>query len=222
MSFEAVLFDLDNTLADRTAAFRRWAESFSSDRLVISSASGRRAAAVQLIEWDRSGDVARADLFERVVTEWPQIGKPVPDLVAEYETAYPQMFRPDRRVIELVRALDRRGIKWGIVTNGGRTQRPKIERIGLAGMTGCIVVSTEVGLAKPERRIFDLALEKLGSPDRRRTLFVGDHPTLDIEGGKGAGLATAWVSSGATWPPKFAAPDYMVEHVSEIRPLLGV
>lgn len=64
----------------------------------------------------------------------------------------------------------------------------------LAALEACTGVSpTRIG--KPERPLFDMALERLGTPPER-TLMVGDRLDTDIAGGRRAGLRTALVATG--------------------------
>jgi 5'-nucleotidase len=58
-----------------------------------------------------------------------------------------------------------------------------------------LVISEEVGVAKPDPRIFDYALAQAGNPDRSRVLMVGDTAESDIRGGVNAGLATCWLNA---------------------------
>ena len=63
----------------------------------------------------------------------------------------------------------RRGMPWGIVTNGnGRNQRAKCRaQAGLEALTHFIIVSEEQGYAKPDPRIYQDAMSALGLERRR-------------------------------------------------------
>jgi len=52
-------------------------------------------------------------------------------------------------------------------------------------------------------------------------LFVGDHPENDILGAARAGLSTAWLSQGQTWPSSEGEPDFMLENLSNVLGILG-
>lgn len=60
-----------------------------------------------------------------------------------------------------------------------------------------VTTPVEVGAAKPDRRIFEAALEGLGDPSRR-AIYVGDRAVEDLEGARGAGLIPIQVQSLAT------------------------
>jgi len=80
-----------------------------------------------------------------------------------------------------------------MVTNGlSGIQRARIERLDLARFFDAIIISAEVGCAKPGTEIFDLTFDQLGQPDRASALMVGDNPGSDIAGGNNAGISTCW------------------------------
>jgi len=66
-------------------------------------------------------------------------------------------------------------------------QRAKIASLGVGTSFDPIVVSEEVGLRKPDRRIFERAISGW-SVAPASVLFVGDDPIADIEGAHGAGM----------------------------------
>ena len=95
----------------------------------------------------------------------------------------------------------------GLVTNGLTTvQRAKVARLGLDRWFDPIVISDEVGLAKPDPAIFDLTFDELdrihGTRDRRsQTVMIGDSLTSDMAGARAAGIATCWFNpAGADRP----------------------
>ena len=55
-----------------------------------------------------------------------------------------------------------------------------------------VVISEEVGAAKPDGRIFDVAFERMGEPPKEEVLIVGDSLTSDIAGGIAYGIDTCW------------------------------
>ncbi|MCD4621713.1 pyrimidine 5'-nucleotidase, partial [Proteus mirabilis] len=70
--------------------------------------------------------------------------------------------------------------KIGIITNGFTSlQQIRLERTGLRDYFDLLVISEEVGVAKPDPKIFDYALAQAGNPDRDRVLMVGDTAASD-------------------------------------------
>ncbi len=84
-------------------------------------------------------------------------------------------------------ALAARGLKLGVISNWDRRLRPLLRRLKLADCFEVIVVSCEVGAAKPSRVVFRKAVARLGlAPER--VLHVGDSREMDWRGARAAGL----------------------------------
>lgn len=117
----------------------------------------------------------------------------------------------------LVRALAGR-YRLGIVSNYpfGPVVTESLERIGVADAFDAVVVSGEVGWAKPHPEIFRLAMGALEA-DPARTVFVGDNPVADMQGAKRQGLATAWYAPGRAGE-RPAEADVHLEQLSALLP----
>lgn len=103
------------------------------------------------------------------------------------------------------------------VTNGfGDVQHERLERSGLAPHLAGVVVSDEVGAAKPHPEIFDVAFRVAGHPARERVAIVGDSLTSDIAGGRAYGITTIWVNPARADHAPHPAPDHTVDHLAEL------
>ncbi|MBT5219123.1 MAG: HAD family hydrolase, partial [Woeseia sp.] len=103
------------------------------------------------------------------------------------------------------------------VTNGNAN----LERIGIRHLFHDVVAASAVGVAKPAKKIFDIAVRKCGVP-AHEILHVGDHPVADVDGGRRAGLRTAWLNrTDAEWSEDLPEPDVVATTISEIRDLLA-
>jgi beta-phosphoglucomutase len=89
--------------------------------------------------------------------------------------------------VPALQALAAIGMPMAVISNFGTHLRDLLARFELLRFFDPIIVSAEVGIAKPDRRIFDLLAEKVNMP-RHRLLYVGDHIGDDIEGARSAGL----------------------------------
>jgi YjjG family noncanonical pyrimidine nucleotidase len=84
-----------------------------------------------------------------------------------------------------------------IITNGLKeVQRPRFERSSLRPYFTDIIVSGELGVAKPEAGIFDAAFEKMGNPSKTSVLMIGDSLSADMQGGIRYGIDTCWCNFG--------------------------
>lgn len=104
-----------------------------------------------------------------------------------------------------------------LVSNGSpAVQRAKLCAAGIEQFFQEVIVSGAIGCRKPRAGIFREALKRVGgSPGE--VLFVGDDPYLDIEGARNAGLATCWISEGASYPPELRPPDFVLSSVHGLR-----
>jgi putative hydrolase of the HAD superfamily len=82
-------------------------------------------------------------------------------------------------VEECLETLASRGFRLGVVSNFAPTLRGILQQKGILGRFDPVIVSTEVGLEKPDPAIFRLALERCGLP-AEDVLYVGDHDRNDI------------------------------------------
>jgi len=104
------------------------------------------------------------------------------------------------------------------VTNGNAS----LDQIGIRDLFDDVISASGVGAAKPDRQIFDIAVEA-GGADAHETLHVGDHPEVDVVGAQNAGLKSVWVNRhGSAWPDHLQDPDAIVKDVGELLSLLGV
>lgn len=131
-------------------------------------------------------------------------------------------YQPFDDVLSTLAELARRRYCLAVVTNGpAQTQHHKIEAIGLGGHFQTVVVSAEVGVAKPQPEIFDLALKTIGTPPHE-AWYVGDSLETDVAGARRAALAAAvWLNRGgrtsATTGPQ---PDHEIASLTDLLHLL--
>ena len=223
LPFSAILFDLDNTLFDREAAFRGLAEDFFDERLLGVTSLPRADAVALMVAWDDDGYSDRQEMRERWVAEWPETGMDFDALNGWYRQVMARRSLPDAAVNDFLARLNRTGMPWGIVTNGnGRNQRAKCRAAGLEALTHFIIVSEEQGYAKPDQRIYQDAMSALGLASPDGVLFVGDNPVTDIDGARAFGMRTAWVSRGKQFPAELQPPDHVLERVLDLAGVLGL
>ncbi len=98
--------------------------------------------------------------------------------------------------------------KMLIITNGLKeVQRPRFDASILRPYFVEIIVSGEVGVAKPEAGIFDIAFEKMGMPSKQEVLMIGDSLSADIKGGLNYEIDTCWYN------PQKASTDLSITYI---------
>jgi putative hydrolase of the HAD superfamily len=90
-------------------------------------------------------------------------------------------------VIPTLSGLRSRGLRLGIVSNFDSRLTTICEGLKIAHFFDEVVMSGQVGCAKPDPRIFLIALERMDA-NRAEALHVGDSETLDVQGAHAAGL----------------------------------
>jgi HAD superfamily hydrolase (TIGR01549 family) len=114
--------------------------------------------------------------------------------------------------------------RLGLLSNfdDGQCGREVLADTGVADHFEAIVISAEVGLRKPDRRIFEhvCAMMRLAPTE---ILFVGDTPRDDVLGATEAGMRTVWISKGAaSIPDGIPAPDFIIHDLSDLPNILKV
>jgi putative hydrolase of the HAD superfamily len=135
----------------------------------------------------------------------------------------------DPDAVPLLQALRER-FKVGLITNWehGPTIPRLVNRLGIRGLLDDVVVSDDVGVAKPDPRIFEGALARLGVP-ASDAVYVGDMD-LDARGSLDAGMRPVLVrrSGGGDWSAYSEAVDCgfdpesvtIIERLSDLPRLL--
>jgi putative hydrolase of the HAD superfamily len=100
--------------------------------------------------------------------------------------------------------------------------RGELHKVGLLGYFDPIIVSGDHGYRKPDRRLFQLALDGMGVT-ARNALFVGNDMHRDIYGAKAAGLTTVIFNSDqGTKAYRNCAPDYTITDFRDLLQILGL
>ena len=219
---EGLVFDLDNTLLDRYSVFLGVAESFYDEHLRPTTLVERDEAVAMMVRWDGDGYNDREGMRRRLLSEWPGVRLDMDSLTEWYRSEMERQVKPDAEINEFLARLNEVQVPWGIVTNGSPSQHGKCRKAGLDKLAPFIIVSEEAGYAKPDPRIFQDALEASGLASPEQVMFVGDNPEADIDGAKRFGMKAAWVRRGRPYPSDLQPPDYVIDHVTELRDIVDV
>jgi putative hydrolase of the HAD superfamily len=101
-----------------------------------------------------------------------------------------------RPALESLRA---RGLHLTVVSNANGTLCAHMERLGLARCMNCVLDSFDLGVEKPDPRLFEIALER-SSAHRDRTIHVGDLYHVDIVGARAAGIRGVLLDEAGLYP----------------------
>jgi len=223
---KAILFDIDDTLFDRAEAQRKWAHLMIQEYREVFKGIEQKVAVNTLLKSDRiateecnrthSRDVARIGRFKIFLKLLNLSSEPAEDITVLYVKSYPQINSPVKGAKSVIEHLAKR-FQLGIVSNGFRdVQYQKLESLEIKDLFDCIVLSAEVGVWKPDPRLFLKAISLL---ERRseECMYVGNSYEDDILGAKKAGIQTCWFNPvGAPAVQKGYKPNYVVQKLSEI------
>ena len=218
---KAVLFDLDDTLLDRSGGYVRMCRHWYRTLPVGGRPPDEDQFVTRVAGWDREG-LPKLEVYGNLLKLWPGCFPSVEAAIASRRSLLGQFSDLDSRTRRLLLRLRAAGVPTAVVTNGtSASQRLKVRHSGLAELVDAIVVSEEVGAAKPDPAIFRHALDAIGA-DPTSTLFVGDQPVADIGGARGVGMGTAWVHHGREWEIAEPPPDHVIAGAWEVGGLLGI
>ena len=225
MTIELITFDLDDTLWD-TAPVIVSAEAVLRDWLT------ENAPKLGVVEVGHFQAIR-----ERVLSEEPQLKHRISALRrrilfdalhgAGYANADAMADDAFEVFIEARHALDvfpqaeptlialAREYALGVVTNGNADVR----RIGLGHHFKFVLCAEDIGIAKPDARLFQEALVR-GGVAAGSAVHVGDHPGDDIAGAQQAGLRAVWFNPGGKYWDGDKAPDAEIGCLSELPAVL--
>lgn len=110
-----------------------------------------------------------------------------------------------------------------LLTNGfANVQHARIARLGVGDLFDPVIISEEVGVAKPDPAIFDIALAQMGHPDKASVLMIGDSLSSDIRGGSNAGIDTCWFNHESTINETDVVPTYEISLLNDLPALLAM
>ena len=226
MPYTTLLFDLDYTLFDsetsEPTAFAHTCEVFgfaATDQLIESflTINKRLWGAVE------AGDITPNDVrtmrFVELVADNHLDADPIEmaDTYVYGLGAFGDLYPGARSLLDEVDAV----ATLALITNGiGEVQRARIERLELDRYFDAIVISGEVGTAKPGSQIYDITYAALGEPDRAASLMIGDSLSSDIQGGIGYGIDTCWYDKAGS-PAPAVAVTHQVHRLSDIPAIVA-
>lgn len=236
---KAILFDLDDTLFDHRRASRlalvamhaAYAPDLPFEAFAIKHAEVLETFHAHFLTGELTLDEARV---ARLQTLFAAFDRQLDvDTLERAARLYREQHQANRHLvtgaIELLDAL-RGHCRLGIVTNNSTAEQiEKLRALNIANYFDTVVISEDVGVTKPDPKIFSIALERIGAT-AQETVFIGDNWTSDILGARNAGMSAVWFDTNETlisadiaehkWPEKHAsARVYDIQHIASVASL---
>jgi len=227
---DTVLFDLDDTLHDDSAAYKNAARRVAREVAAAHGVDGTTIFDAYVVQasnfWKSLSTDALANRmidtrFELWLEALRAAGLDRADVAVTCASNYTEYRKHELELspgsMDLILALRERGVKLGIVTNGfAETHHEKIALLGLTPLFDALFIADEMGMVKPDPRVFALACETLGSTPER-TAMVGDRYDRDVSGALELGLFTVLVDvHRIPLIPSAPPPDAIVPTIADV------
>lgn len=226
--YRALFFDLDDTLFDYAAAESAALQAACREFAVpvplpafLAAYRRHNQAVWQAYEQGLIDQVTlRTERFSRLFNEMELAAHPVPRFSECYlfHLAHQAHLLPE--ALATVRRLAPR-FSLALVTNGiAAVQRPRLSASPLVAFFPLVVISEEVGCAKPDPRIFHPAMQAWNLA-AGEVLFIGDSVSGDMAAAARAGMDFCWYNPRRLPLPQAGAARYDIASLGELPPLLG-
>lgn len=225
--YDWLLFDADNTLWDFSAA-----EASALERTLIKRDiewSEEVLANYKIINhkaWSdfEAGVLPKSQLrtirFQRLLDLY-RLDHPAEELSFDYRTYLSESTHMLEGAWELLEKLSP-DFRMGLVTNGLKeVQRPRLANTGIGKFFEFIVISDEIGVAKPHAGFFDHAYEQMEAADKGAVLMIGDNPNADISGALSYGFDACWLRNPGVADRKPFGETHRIRDIRELAQLLG-
>jgi 2-haloacid dehalogenase len=226
-TYRAIFFDADDTLFDYPRAERAALKACLTEfgirvemETVLEAYRRHNLDVWQAFERGETDQVRlRVERFRRVAEELHLPDLPVDRVSALYLEALSGQPHLLPGALETVEALAAR-FPLALIPNGiASVQHRRFAASPITRFFKSVVISEEVGIAKPDPRIFEPALRAVGVA-AADVLYVGDSVTSDMAAARNAGLDFVWLNpSGAPVPPGRTS-RFIIADITELPGLL--
>jgi len=231
-ALDIILFDIDDTLYSTTAfsgdARRNAILAMIHQGLDVTEEEGVRELTEVVAEFTSNYDEHLDRLLDRLgPAKWA--GRNPAVLIAAGVVAYHQtkerQLRPLPDAVVLLRQLHQARVRTGILSAGLRVkQAEKLVRLGVLPWLdpGAIFFSDQMGVSKPNPKIYVKALEALKVPPTR-AMYVGDRPETDVAPPRSIGMRTVhYRGAHGRYAARPGTPpaDHEVELLTDLKPIL--
>lgn len=201
MNVKWIFFDVGSTLVDETKAYdHRAREMTEGTDITFSTFDSKR---VELARQGFDGNSEAIKYFGLKKTTWH----------SEDET-------PFNDSLETLEILKRRGYNLGIIANQAMDTAKRLDAWGLFKYFDVVAASAELGIAKPNKMIFERAFELAGCQPHN-SVMVGDRLDNDIAPAKSLGMRTVWIRKGLSIYQNIELgmniADWVIDNLSDLR-----
>ena len=224
MRYQYLLLDNDNTVMDFSAAEAKalidllaFFDLPTDEKTVHTYQELNEALWKALERGETTQPKLKVERFRQLLEVLGRTDIAPEDMAAKYTTmlaSHPDLL-PGAE--DFIRALQGK-VKMAIVSNGlSAIQRGRLGLCPLAPMFDAIVISEEVGVAKPDPKLIEVALDMLGCKDKSQAVMMGDSLSADIKAAVNAGVDSIFFSPKGS---ESDLPTYTVRNHAEALAIL--
>jgi len=217
---KAVLFDIDDTLFP-TSEFARLARLNAVRAMIDAGLEHTDDEVLEelqevLVEFSSNYGQHFDQLLKRLRPPSCNPALVIAAGVAAYHDTKFREIAPFPDVIPTLGALRSRGLITAVVTHGRTVkQAEKLVRLGLAGHFDAVFISEQIGISKPNPKLYLVALDGLGvAPEE--AIYIGDNPRHDIVPAQSIGMVAIWARRASKYPLDGVEPDHIIDDFSQV------
>ena len=205
MDAKWIFFDVGSTLVDETEAYNhRVREMIMNTDIAFSVFDNKR---IELAKQGFDGNSEAIKYFGLKKTPWH----------SEDEI-------PFEDALDTLESLKEQGYKLGIIANQSAGTAQRLENWGLLKYFDVVAASAELGVSKPNKLIFEKAIELAGVP-AYNAVMVGDRLDNDIIPAKAMGMKTVWIRKGLSIYQNIEfgknIADWVVDTLSDLKAIFS-
>ena len=164
--------------------------------------------------------VLRVRRFEQFLEAIGKAELDAADMAREYAEQLGRQSVPIDGAIEAIARWSRL-LPVIIVTNGiSRIQHGRMEGSEVRHYIRGMVISEEVGVAKPDPKMLEIAMDMAGVKDRSRALMLGDSLSSDIAAAANAGVDACWYNPRGAQNTKGLPVRYEIRSLDEVDAII--
>lgn len=195
-----IFFDVGSTLVDETECYeKRYAEAVENTDITYGEFENK---VIEFAKQNLKGDHEAVKYYNLSLPKWHK----------GLEFLYPEA----KSVLE---KLKEKGYKLGIIANQSLGTKERLRSWGILKYFDVVAASAEEGIAKPDLRIFEIALGKAGCKPQN-AVMIGDRIDNDITPANKIGMKTVWIRQGfakySTPTEEYEEADFVISNLNEI------
>lgn len=229
MTYNTVLFDLDDTLTDFSSSeYVALEEAMAKHKLTLTEEMFTMYRMINRELWDNleKGVFTKKEIlslrFDLLFTQAGLQGD-ASQLNHDYLISMGRHAKKVDGAVEVLDALASAGVRVAMVTNGAEmAQKIKLAVTGLDAYFEDIYISDVTGSAKPDIKFFEFVEKAMGGINKEKTMIVGDSLGSDILGGVNFGISTCWYNPHHAENNTDIEPDYEIDGIGGLLMVLGL